>query len=245
MSFMKTLATVAMGFAAAKGVDRFRQMGGMAGMQEMMRGAGAGGSGAGMGGMTDQIAQMADRMGMPGGGNAVREMMRNFGMGGARGGDAAAAGVGGLMAALGGAAAAGGQQADEMMDGLFKGTPVSVAAENNARLMIRAMIQAAKADGELDAEERAKILEALEGASEEEVAFVREQLDAPVDVAGLAADAGESARAQVYSASLMAVRVDNEREIAHLRQLARARGISDEMRDRVHASMGVKPLPAG
>ena len=35
MSFMRTLATVAVGFAAAKGVQKYTQMGGMAGMQGM------------------------------------------------------------------------------------------------------------------------------------------------------------------------------------------------------------------
>jgi uncharacterized membrane protein YebE (DUF533 family) len=233
---MRTLATVAMGFAAAKGVDRYRQMGGMAGMQEMFRGA------AGPGGMGDQIAQMADKMGVPGGGNAVRDMMRSFGMGGSND-EAAAAGFGGLMSAMGGAAAASGQQMDEMMDGLFKGTPVSMAAENNAKLMIRAMIQAAKADGEIDKEEQEKIVAQLKDAPKEEVEFVREQLAAPVDVAGLANDAGDAAKAQVYATSLMAIRVDNEQEAQYLKQLAQALGLSEDMRDRVHASMGVKPLP--
>ena len=54
-------------------------------------------------------------------------------------------------------------------------------------------------------EERQKILDHLGDASEEELAFVQAELDAPIDVAGLAAAAGESAKAQVYSAALMAI----------------------------------------
>lgn len=239
MSFMGTLAKVAVGFAAAKGMDKYTKMGGMAGMQEMFKGAGSSG-----GGMADQIAAMAEKMGMPGGGKAVRDMMGSFGMGGGASNEAAAAGFGGLMSAMGGAAAASGQQMDSMLDGMFANTPVSVAAENNAKLMIKAMIQAAKADGEIDPEERAKIMDQLGDAPQEEVDFVKEQLEAPVDVAALAAEAGDNAKAQVYSTSLMAIRVDNEQEANYLRRLATALGLSDEARDRVHAAMGVPTLSA-
>ena len=246
MSFMRTLATVAVGFAAAKGVQKYTQMGGMAGMQDMMKNT------QGPGGMTDQLAQMADKMGIPGGSKAVKDLMASFnmpggasmaGMGGLGGmGDAAAAGFGGLLSAIKGAATAGGQQMDEMMDGLFKNTPVSLAAENNAKLMIRAMIQAAKADGEIDKEEQKTIMEALKGAPKEEIDFVKAELAKPVDVMSLAQDAGEATKAQVYATSLMAIRVDNPNEIAYLRQLATALGMDDAARDKVHASMGVAPL---
>ena len=246
MSFMRTLATVAVGFAAAKGVQKYSQMGGMAGMQDMMKNP------TGPGGMADQLGQMADKMGIPGGSKAVKDMMASFnmpggtsmaGMGGLGGmGDAAAAGFGGLLSAIKGAATAGGQQMDEMMDGLFKNTPVSLAAENNAKLMIRAMIQAAKADGEIDKEEQKTIMEALKGAPKEEIDFVKAELAKPVDVMSLAQDAGEATKAQVYATSLMAIRVDNPNEIAYLRQLATALGMDDAARDKVHASMGVAPL---
>lgn len=246
MSFMRTLATVAVGFAAAKGVQKYSQMGGMAGMQDMFKNTSASG-----GGMADQLGQMADKMGIPGGSKAVKDMMSSFGMGGtgmagmgAGAGDAAAAGFGGLLSAFRGAATAGGQQMDEMMDGLFKNTPVSLAAENNAKLMIRAMIQAAKADGEIDKEEQKTILDALKGAPKEEIDFVKVELGKPVDVMSLAKDVGEATKAQVYATSLMAIRVDNPNEIAYLRQLASALGLDDGARNKVHASMGVAPLPA-
>ena len=57
MSFVKTLATLAVGFAAARGVDKFRKMGGLDGMKDAMRGAGA------PGGIADQMGDMADKFG--------------------------------------------------------------------------------------------------------------------------------------------------------------------------------------
>jgi len=239
MSFLRTLATVAVGVAAAKGVSKYRQAGGMAGLQDMFA------QGGGAAGMADQVAQMAEKMGVPGAGNAVRDMMAKM-AGAVPGGqpEAAAAGFAGLMSAMGGAAAAGGKQADDMLSGLFKGTPVGMAAEENAKLMIRAMIQAAKADGEIDAAERQTIMDALKDADPEEVAFVEEQLAAPVDPMGLAAATGDAMKAQVYSTALTSVRVDHPAEADFLRQLSSGLGLDPAARDRVHTAMGVPPLPA-
>ena len=121
-------------------------------------------------------------------------------------------------------------------------TGTSVATdtmEANARLMIRAMIQAAKADGEIDAEERKKIMEHLEDAGPEERAFIEAELGAPVDPMALARDTGEQMGAQVYAAALMTVRVDKTSEASYLDNLANALGLSEETRKRVHAAMGV------
>lgn len=242
MSFMRTLATLAAGVAAAKGLDKYKQMGGMAGMQEMFKGMSGSG---GMDGMTGQIGQMAEKMGIPGGGKAVNDMLASFGLGGSGGtSQAGVAGIGGLMASMTGAAAAGGQQMDDMMGGIFANSPVSQTAEDNAKMMIRAMIQAAKADGEIDKDEQAKILDALKDAPPEELAFVKEQISAPLDVMSLATDTTDSMKAQVYSTSLMAIKVDSAQEVAYLKQLSTALGLDPAMRDRMHASMGLPPLPA-
>jgi uncharacterized membrane protein YebE (DUF533 family) len=131
-------------------------------------------------------------------------------------------------------------------DAIGKGDEPEVAPtpEQNALagLMLKAMIQAAKADGEIDKEEQKTIMEALKGAPKEEIDFVKAELAKPVDVMSLAQDAGEATKAQVYATSLMAIRVDNPNEIAYLRQLASALGMDDAARDKVHASMGVAPL---
>ncbi|MEZ5687109.1 MAG: DUF533 domain-containing protein, partial [Paracoccaceae bacterium] len=101
--------------------------------------------------------------------------------------------------------------------------------------------QAAKADGEIDAEEREKILDHLADASDEEIAFVQAELDAPVDVALLAEAASESTKAQVYSAALMAISVDTEHEKQYLAQLASALGLETARVAEIHNAMG-KPL---
>ena len=191
------------------------------------------------------MAQMAERMGIPGGSAKMREMIESFTkVAPGAGTEAGQAGLGGLIAAMQGAAATGGKAWDDMFDAMTKGTPVGQVAEDNAKLMIRAIIQAAKADGEIDAREREMILDQLKDADPAERAFVEKELAAPVDPMKLAQDTGEAMKAQVYSTSLMAIRPDNRAEVAYLRQLAQALGLSDHARDRVHAAMGVPPLPA-
>jgi uncharacterized membrane protein YebE (DUF533 family) len=253
MSFMRTLATVAVGFAAAKGMEKYQQMGGMAGLQKMMQQGG----GPGAAGLPD-LQRMADSMGLGGllkgmgGGagalgqagaapNPLEQMMSALGGGRQAAG---AAGLGGLMAALQGAAQSGGQGMDDMIGALMGGTPASDAMEENAKLMIRAMIQAAKADGEIDPQERQAILDQLGEVDPAESAFVRQELAAPLDVEGLARDTSDAMKTQVYATSLMAIRLDNEAEAAYLARLARSLGLSDAERNRMHAAMGVPTMAA-
>lgn len=235
MSFMKTLATVAIGFATAKGLDRYKQMGGMAGMKDMFGAAGTNPA-------ADQLAALSKQFGLP----SAEEISERMGQWGGAGTSAAAAGAAGLaslMNAMRSAAQAGSAQSADMMSAMFAGTPAQDFMEAQAKMMLRAMIQAAKADGDIDADEKAAIMDQLgEGIGAEERAFVQEQMDAPLDVQALANDAGEHMREQIYATSLAAIRVDTTGESTYLIQLARALGLSDEARDRIHEQMGVSSL---
>lgn len=262
MSFMRTLATMAVGFAAAKGMDKYQQMGGMAGLQQMMQGGGSGGGGlAGMmgamggAGGANPMAGLQDMMGqfmggagganpmaamMGGGGaNPMVAMMEQMGGMGQQAQAAGAAGLGGLMAAMTGAAGAMGQSADDMTQAMFGGTAVTVAQEEQAKMMLRAMIMAAKADGEIDDAERAKIMEMLGEVDAEERAFVEAELAAPLDPMRLATDAGDAVKAQIYATSLTAMQVDTAAEAQYLNQLASVLQLSPDVRSRIHATMGV------
>lgn len=232
MSFVKTLATLAVGFAAARGYDKYRKIGGMDGVKEMMKTAGD------PGGMVDQMGAQAEKLGLPGGAQTVRGMFEKIG--GAT--ETAEAGLGGLIASMTSAAAtataAGGKMMEDMMGAMTGAAPISAMSEENAKLMIRAMIQAAKADGEIDAEERQKILDHLNDASEAELAFVEAELAAPVDVQALVSATGDAMKAQIYATSVMAIRVDSPLETAYLDQLAAGLGLDAETRARLDASMG-------
>jgi uncharacterized membrane protein YebE (DUF533 family) len=233
MSFVKTLATLAAGFAVAKGYEKYKDLGGMAGVREQMQ------ENPAVVNATDQMGAMLEKAGVPGGGDNIRKMMDQWLGSTEQAGQAAAAGLGGLMSAIAGATAGGADQAGQLMDALTGKTAVSSAMQDNAKLMIRAMIQAAKADGEIDMDERARILEQLGDIGPEERAFVEAEMAKPVDIQSLASETGDQMKSQVYAMSLMAIRVDKASEAAYLDGLATALGLSDEARAAIHRSMGL------
>ena len=101
----------------------------------------------------------------------------------------------------------------------------SVTSEEGERLVLRAMIAAAKADGQVDPTEMDRILGQLkpDEVSESERRFVLDELHKPLDVAEIARDVSTPAQAaEVYAASLLAIDIDTDGEREYLRNLAAA-----------------------
>ena len=80
--------------------------------------------------------------------------------------------------------------------------------------------------------------------SKRDRAFIQTQLKAPVDPEALAADTPEPQRMQVYSASLMTIRVDTQEEAQYLDRLAKAMHLDEAMVNMLHMQMGLQPLYA-
>ena len=119
------------------------------------------------------------------------------------------------------------------------------AAAELALLTIRAMISAAKADGEIDAAERDRIAGKLatHGGTAEEQAFLAAEMERPLDIEALAAAAATPEVAvQVYSASLMAIEADTPSETSYLARLASALKLDAATVASVHTTLGV-PVP--
>lgn len=260
MSLMGTLAKVAIGYAAARGVDHLSGGKGISGLMggaqvpgnnpmaqiQAQLGKMVGGTGAGnpLAGMMDQLkAGGLDLSALMGGGATASGASSDKGgllssMGGAGG-----SGLAGLLAAAGGMAAMGGKNMGGLMDQFANSGAAVPQAEETAGLMLRAMIQAAKSDGGIDEAERAKILDTVgNDADAADIAFVQEQLAAPVDVDSLAADTPPALRAQVYAASLMTIRLDTQAEAQYLDALARAMDLDQPTINALHMQMGVQPL---
>lgn len=286
MGLMGTLAKVAIGYAAARGVDRMSggqglgallgggaqvkgshplsaqqaQMGKalsgqapeagsnpMGGMMDMLQNSGLGAMMGGAGGAGNPMADMMEKL--KSGGQMDMSAFKGS-TGGAGGGllsqlGSGGAGLAGMLAALGGtAAAAQGKGAGAMID-QFKTAETAPEMEKAAGLMLRAMIQSAKADGDIDESEKAKILETVgDVADASDRAFIEKQLAAPVDPEALAADTPEEQRMQVYSASLMTIRVDTQAEAEYLDRLARAMKLEEPIVNTLHMQMGMQPLYA-
>ena len=229
------------------------RMGG--GMGGAMGGAGTGrpyggpnsaGASGGLGGILDGLTRNTGRgsAGYGQGGGGL--------LGGLAGG-AAAGGLGGLLGGLlNGPAQRGAQSSNDASFGeVFNDAvarqdepEVAPTPEQNAvaGLMLRAMIQAAKADGRIDEAERERLLGQLGDLDEDDRAFIREQMAAPVDPHALAREVPKGIESQVYLMSLMAIDFDSEQEAAYLHDLAAALGIDRTTANQIHDQVGVQNL---
>jgi uncharacterized membrane protein YebE (DUF533 family) len=110
-------------------------------------------------------------------------------------------------------------------------------ADERARLLVTAMISAAKADGHIDAAEQKQIFERLDAAKldTESKAYVMDQLRAPLDLDGIVRAAGAPEVAtEVYAASLLAIDPDHPAEQAYLQMLAARLGLADDLVQEIH-----------
>lgn len=212
------------------------------------------GASGGLGGILDQLtggASSSARTGSAGGG--LGDILGSL-AGGAAGG-AAAGSLGGLLGGLlNGPAQRGAQQQNDATfgevfnDALARQDEPEVAPtpEQNAvaGLMLRAMIQAAKADGKIDEAEKERLLGQLGDLDDADRAFIREQMAAPVDAQALAREVPKGLEAQVYMMSLMAIDFDNRTEAEYLNSLAQAMGIDQQTANQIHQHVGVQNLYA-
>ncbi len=103
-----------------------------------------------------------------------------------------------------------------------------------AVVLIRAMINAAKADGSIDQKEQDGIVSRLEPLSPEETQFLRDEFRRPLNVHDFAHSVPRGMEQEVYSVSLMAIDLDTNPEAKYLRELAECLRIDPQMCNDIH-----------
>ncbi|MEW7974227.1 MAG: DUF533 domain-containing protein [Candidatus Thiodiazotropha endolucinida] len=201
---------------------------------------GGGGAQTGTGGLGDLLGGgSGTRSSQPGGGDLTDLL------GGLLGGGAGGAGLGGLLGAA--MSQFGGQQGAQPVthfkssDHLPQGMDYQQATDQ-AALLIRAMINAAKADGKVDKEEQQKILGKLGEVTRDEIEFVRNELAQPLDLEGFVRSIPQGLEQQVYAISLMAIDLDSQAEAQYLHSLAQAIRISPQVSNQIHEQFGAPSI---
>jgi uncharacterized membrane protein YebE (DUF533 family) len=120
-------------------------------------------------------------------------------------------------------------------------SPQSPQLSNDFALtLLRAMIAAAKADGHIDAGERANIMDkvhAVDLGSEAE-AFIENELANPTDIDDLVAAARtEEQKVELYTATRMTIDPDTRAERGYLDLLAGRLGLPDALIDHIDATV--------
>jgi uncharacterized membrane protein YebE (DUF533 family) len=111
-----------------------------------------------------------------------------------------------------------------------------------ATLTIRAMINAAKADGRIDEKETERLVGKLreDGITDEEQRFVLEEMRKPMDTDAIVqAVPNEQVAAQIYTASLMAITVDTDAEKRYMQELASKLGLNQQVMAYLHQAVGM------
>ncbi len=157
---------------------------------------------------------------------------------------------GGVMALLGAMAYQalkyGGGRQPEVPVGLLE--PQSATEqeelERSTETVLKAMINAAKADGQIDQGEMQRIVGKLEetGMDQEAQRYVLTEMKRPMDTAALvtAAKGRPTLAAQVYAASLLAIEVDTPAEKKYLDQLAAGLGLDNQVTQKIKTMVGMQ-----
>lgn len=204
-----------------------------------------GGAGSGLGGVLGSVlGSLGTNRQAAGGLGALAGAI----LGGGRGATRGAIGGGGLalLASLAFAALQKAGRQPQMPTALMEEeTPAQQQQlEAQAQTIVRAMINAAKADGQIDETEVQKIIGRLDdnGLTEEEKNFFLVEARKQMDLQGIIAEAAVSQElaAEVYAASLLAIEVDTTAEQQYLQQLADGLGLPAEAVAHIHATLGVQ-----
>ncbi len=248
-----------LGSNTGTGGNRSTGSGGLGDILGQVLGGRSGGSGTGAGSGSSY-----------GGANSPRRGQAQGGLGGIidqLSAGAAAGGLGGVLGGILGGGSSGQPQSPQgtlaqkgsqpqndasfgelFNDAIYKKDEPDVAPtpEQNALagLMLKAMIQAAKADGEIDENEKSKLMSEFGELDDDERAFIREQMAAPVDAEALAREVPQGFGPQVYLMSLMAIEFDNRKEAEYLHELAQNLGLDKATVNGIHEKVGVINLYA-
>jgi len=232
MSLMGTLGKVAVGMMVAKGVGG------------MMRGGGAGG---GLGGLLGGALGKAGGAGGAGGLAGGLGGLLSGQQGGQQGGQAG--GLGGLLESVAGGGQAQQQQPQQGGFGDLFNTAlageepaVDPAAEKQAEVMIKAMLAAARADGQIDAAEQEKIMGHIGELNEEDANFIRGEMANPTSLEQLLPQIPAGMEQQVYMMSVLSIDLDTQEEAQYLDKLAKGMNIDQATSNAIHAKLGVPPL---
>jgi uncharacterized membrane protein YebE (DUF533 family) len=156
-------------------------------------------------------------------------------------------GLGNLLNSLGGnsqsGASTGGGLGDLLSSALAGGeTKAEPSDEQKAQIILKAMISAAKADGQIDAQEQANITKHIGDVTKEELDFVREEMQAPLDVQSVIDSVPSGMEQQVYMMSLLTINLDDKTEASYMDKLAKGLNITPEIANAIHQKLGVQEL---
>ena len=118
-----------------------------------------------------------------------------------------------------------------------------VSDDKHSKIILKAMIAAAKADGHIDEGEKDAISQHAEslGVDSSIFTFIRNELAVGLDINDIVEDVdSDELAAEVYLVSRMVLNVDNNDERQYLEQLAQALGLADSLVDELEQQVNTQ-----
>lgn len=121
--------------------------------------------------------------------------------------------------------------------------PAEAVAQLNqqAITLIKAMLNAAKADGQIDQQEQQNIVGKLADLGPQEAAFIKDEIARPLNMEFLE-QVQQGMASNVYMMSLMAINLDTDAEVQYMQRLAQALGLDPQTVNGLHQQLGIVPL---
>jgi Protein of unknown function (DUF533) len=119
---------------------------------------------------------------------------------------------------------------------------IPAAMNEQAKVLIRAMIAATKSDGQVSDEEQNAIVKQCGQLSDADVAFLREEFARPIDVKELAWSIPLGMEEQAYAISLMAIELDEQSEAEYLGELAHGLRLQPSRCNEIHRKHGAPEI---
>jgi len=113
-------------------------------------------------------------------------------------------------------------------------------SEDTAMILIKAMCNAAKADGSVDDQELDAIMSRAGDLEPDDEFMLRAELQAPLDLEGFIASVPKDLAPDVYAASLLPIEVDTASEVEYLQNLARGLGLTSQTVQAIHEELGLR-----
>lgn len=112
----------------------------------------------------------------------------------------------------------------------------------HSEVYLRAMIQAGLSDGRIDQQEQQAIINKVGNIGQAEKNFIQTEMAKGSDVNRFIHTVPRGIEEEVYSASVMAIQLDNQTEAAYLDALARGLRITPEQANAIHDRLGAQRL---
>lgn len=200
----------------------------LSGLSGGQNGQGSQGGLAGM--LGDVLGNLGNNKSALGGLGALGGALLGGGKGAAKG--AIGGGALALLASLAVSALKRGGQTPAQTPAALYEEPQQADLDSEAEILVRAMINAAKADGKLDETEVQRIIGKLDddGLTDEEKQFFTREAQTPLDLDGVIASAGgrPELAAEIYAASLLTIEVDTAAEQQYMQRLADGLALAPE-----------------